>query len=815
MDNLQNQALEVIEAILKRNQPHTGHDDLLLLVPSLANYIEDHDTLKEYFVEFQHRNSKSGGDFETEIHNLININNPKGEFDLRAVFTVFKRVGWDVLSEEKHILLLLQDEEIESDNTPKSPQELYQKAKEDLEFNIEFPESWQSSMEKELNAKHNGNNVPAPYAERKGIEYPAGSAFSNGDTVYIPMQPLAPGNDKTACYQYITSKQVDQNKWMPTGSQVSGSVHFLPNKQSVMEAETVLECEGWATGEILHRATDLPVICVMNKCNYILTGISLIEHGKAKKIVICVDVDDAEKRQETVKILQAGIGEREIFIGLAIPEGSEKSNGDFWDVSNQSGDETVNEQILLAIQALKKPEFVIQPETPLDIENHTGELDLLKHLDKTRLTFQLANTIANATQMPKSTVLVVTLGVFSSMASRVFAVQYIGGKSIPIGLYGLAEQPSGAAKSWVVNTSQTPFINAFDKFHTELKSAYASLDPKDKEGKAQLDELFKIRLFETNATPESLENVLHGNNGHFSAVSSEQGLCDTLLGTAYKDGTTKTNNDLLLSGFNGDYMASSRISRQGYNGYVAGGMTCFAQEGTIDTVLSQSNGTGLAERFLLIREPHNLGKRDFTQHKQMSFPILEWYRNICGILTPALFHNLKAFRDLPKLFINRDGWQLINEYRNKIEPELLDSGRFSHSSLRGAAGKADIQIMKIAANLHLLNLNGTETLENLPSEVSTDLVFSAIGIFDDLLEMHFNLLQDKGVMGERAEWEAVVIYLSKRSSGATLAEMKMAMKNLRPFKGLPSGKAKAIEMTVQAMETAKKLKIISGKYFLK
>jgi hypothetical protein len=50
-----------------------------------------------------------------------------------------------------------------------------------------------------------------------------------------------------------------------------------------------------------------------------------------------------------------------------------------------------------------------------------------------------------------------------------------------------------------------------------------------------------------------------------SAVSSEQGLFNTLLGSCYGNDKT-SNNDLLLNGFDGGAMSSLRVTRSGYIG---------------------------------------------------------------------------------------------------------------------------------------------------------------------------------------------------------------------------------------------------------
>ena len=78
----------------------------------------------------------------------------------------------------------------------------------------------------------------------------------------------------------------------------------------------------------------------------------------------------------------------------------------------------------------------------LDDERHYCKVDLLKHVDDKHLLKQLSLSIANATELPQSTVFLLGLGVFSSMATRRWRVNYQHGGSKPIALYVVAEQPS-------------------------------------------------------------------------------------------------------------------------------------------------------------------------------------------------------------------------------------------------------------------------------------------------------------------------------------------------------------------------------------
>ncbi len=95
----------------------------------------------------------------------------------------------------------------------------------------------------------------------------------------------------------------------------------------------------------------------------------------------------------------------------------------------------------------------------LDSEQHHCAADFLKHVDDDHLLKKLALSISKATYLPAHTTFLAGLGVFSSIASRKYLVAYPDGTGLPIGLYVVAEQPSGTAKSRCLKTFQHPFFS--------------------------------------------------------------------------------------------------------------------------------------------------------------------------------------------------------------------------------------------------------------------------------------------------------------------------------------------------------------------
>lgn len=435
----------------------------------------------------------------------------------------------------------------------------------------------------------------------------------------------------------------------------------------------------------------------------------------------------------------------------------------------------------------------------LDSEQHHCSVEFLQFIDDSHLLKQLALGVAKATHLPEHTTFLTGLGVFSSIACRKYKVDYQHSGSLPIGLYVVAEQPSGTGKSRSNSIFQDPFNKAQDEYFREIRAKLAILRKKkerNEEEQVEFEQLSKKQhpFFVTNSTPEALEETLKHTHGFFSAIASEQGLANSMLGLNYGEGKV-SNNDLLLNGFDGGYVASMRVSRDGYSGNVVGSAVLFAQPGSIETILKQSNGTGLSERFLLLAEQHKLGTRDHTIETSINTDLLARYKSICEALGKEVLANKKEYSSLISLKICNEGHTLIAKYRNTIELHLADGGKYSHISLRGAAGKINIQIMKIAANLYILDGQESET-------IAIKHVESAINIANSMLEANLKLCIDKGIIGQKAEYVAILRYFTKHPRLLSFREISNSLRGTLPFKSLTGNKAEAIRATLAEMVEA-------------
>jgi hypothetical protein len=279
----------------------------------------------------------------------------------------------------------------------------------------------------------------------------------------------------------------------------------------------------------------------------------------------------------------------------------------------------------------------------LDDDADYFELDLLQYVEDSHIMKRLAIAVANAAQMPVSSVFLAGLGIFSAVAVRNYVVAYQHTDDIPVGLFIEIEQPSGTGKTRCLTAFQKPFFEAHEmrckNWKREIEELERSLAQAEGDESHEIEKKLKHlkknpppQPFITNATPESLEPHLTRSGGWFALASSEQGAINSMLGKSYNDSGRANNNDLMLNGFDGGYVASSRIGREGYCGEVRGAFIVFAQHGSIETMIKSSNGTGLAERIMFAVEQHYLGRRNHFQNTAIPYELLEEYRATCECL---------------------------------------------------------------------------------------------------------------------------------------------------------------------------------------
>lgn len=414
---------------------------------------------------------------------------------------------------------------------------------------------------------------------------------------------------------------------------------------------------------------------------------------------------------------------------------------------------------------------------------------------------QLAIDVSNNVQFPVNTAFLHGLGCIASAMNKSFHYEYYGSEA-PVTLYCLSSQPPSTGKSQINNIFTKPIRIAYADLNKEQAKKRMEIDIKLKAAKKEYanqeksgdvnamaaiaqdianltDELNACPIYKysvSNATPEALEKIAFNQLGIFNVISDEAGSINTLLGLSYNDKATKNNADLVLQGWDGDYMSSARITRDSAEGFVRGCVSVIAQDETIDAILQAGErGNGVSERFLIMKEQNLFGLRDHFKEQSMDSSILNRYNQLVNGLVNSGKTVFKV-SDEAKVF--------IQQKKQELEPMLADDGRYSNSMMRGAIGKMDKQVHKIASVLHVV-----ENFHNgsAPVTITLETFKWAYSVYSELAKMYECAAEDKGYTGEMAELKAVINQLSKLSDKNKYEvkprQLRDSLRNLKAFKG--------------------------------
>jgi len=455
----------------------------------------------------------------------------------------------------------------------------------------------------------------------------------------------------------------------------------------------------------------------------------------------------------------------------------------------------------------------------LDNENKYCDVDLLQYVSDDHIIKRMALELSAVTAIKPSSILLAGLAVHSALLCRAMSVER-NGRAIPTNMYAVFEQSTATSKTRILSTFYAPFEKRYIEKSKQIRDEKSLISKEDKEEFARISRIesafkgFTKTNEITNATPEGIESKLNDSKGYFSCISSEQGIFDSLIGGMYKKDDSKNNNDLVLSAFDGSKMNVLRAGRDGYEGKPIGSIICFAQEGSVDTLLKSSGSSGMGERFLKLIERHRFSES--IELRATNKSIMDDYSSACedlidGFLIGDSFAEQHQFYMLPMLTISNSDHVKISDYYQSLYSHFDDGKKFSASAMRGFCGKSDIHIIKIAANLHVLD-GGYYV-----NQIASKHIDSAIRIYNALVVSHAHLLANKGVTGDKAAYETVIRVLSGKK--LTNTEIKQLIKCVLPFKAHSGDKNEYMNKTIDSMiesgllvcEIEKKKKVLSVK----
>ena len=411
---------------------------------------------------------------------------------------------------------------------------------------------------------------------------------------------------------------------------------------------------------------------------------------------------------------------------------------------------------------------------------------------------RLAKVIADCVEFPEASTFLSLLGSASAAVAANYAVQYRTGSPITTGLYVIVEQPPATQKSYVLGMGMNPYSMAMGEHNKRVKARITELN----ERFSKNDDAFPPKygfVVATDATSAAMDKHLaECSEGRFVIASAEQ---SALISLFPEGNSFASTNELILKGYAGEYVAGMRGGRAAFSGMANGSVILIAQSNTSRRVLSASNGSGMAERFIFMAEPSNLGGRHF----EGGFPTTEERRPFEKAVR-ACVDNYSAKvlagdgvvmdpENLEQLRASAHGYQMIKQARKDMEPrlgELKDSGDMV---LLSWLGKFETHALKVASVLHVFEClgNGVAVPPIIPDAI-LDAAMQFVEVVSDHME---TLLHDAGESGNDAEEEAIILTIDgKRMSTRTLVQR---LRNKKPFSAMGKQGYKAAERRVARM----------------
>ena len=163
-----------------------------------------------------------------------------------------------------------------------------------------------------------------PYLERKGIE-PCG-AFISDEKLVIPVY----GQDGIQSLQTITG---DGEKRFLPGGRMSGGHYIIEGNP-----DTIVICEGFATGASINKATGLQVAVAFSASNLKVVSQLMRERHQEAKIVVAGDDDETG--------IKAAREAAEAVAGVAVFPYHDLTKKDFNDLANETGPGAVKAAII-------------------------------------------------------------------------------------------------------------------------------------------------------------------------------------------------------------------------------------------------------------------------------------------------------------------------------------------------------------------------------------------------------------------------------------------------------------------------------------
>jgi Protein of unknown function (DUF3987) len=432
-----------------------------------------------------------------------------------------------------------------------------------------------------------------------------------------------------------------------------------------------------------------------------------------------------------------------------------------------------------------------EPKQIAETSSFVSKLDLVNGTSS--VLVDMCKAAAAEVQFPLQTAYAHGLGVVASLAVRHFKVAYWNSGTIPVNLYVVTSQPPSTGKSGINNAltdhariiiSENNAKNraARDTLKSKIEKKKKELEKSESDGDAEQIHKELSRLEENlsmvtayryglnDVTAEKAEDICASQNGVFTIVSAESFGIKTVLGDVYKNPNSTPNQNLFLSAWDGEFISSARVTREGYEGYAACSIAVLAQDGTFDSILESAgkDSCGVSERFLLVREPTIIGKRKSADRKPVPYEIKKAYHD--------LVDNILAQGHVT-LTVSAAGLRQISMIKDFYDDESADGKRYSNDIMRGIVGKADKQIHKIASVLHIVE--NWKKGGDKKTEISGETILTAFNIFRDCTKIYEAIADNRGLTGKNTNRNIVIDRIKKIALDKSNPKLKIKLATLR------------------------------------
>ena len=141
--------------------------------------------------------------------------------------------------------------------------------------------------------------------------------------------------------------------------------------------------------------------------------------------------------------------------------------------------------------------------------------------------------------------------------------------------------------------------------------------------------------------------------------------------------------------------------------------------------------------------------------------------------------------------------RVLNIARQDMEPHLADGGKYSHTMLRGALGKMDKQVIRLASVLHVIrNWFNPAGYPQKSKEIDVETMQEALIMFQELSKTYISAANASGYAGDDAEMGKLIELITRHGKAnkgiLNIRAMYESARKVKPFVG-QAGVMKRIE----------------------